>query len=127
MARSLAGATNGNVAVVKSMIGEMTDSTNQARAFGFVFVDLDCGVFDWATVGWVFGQAAEQYPAVFGREGTLGWEGCGKSFVLSALCGVSVYYDVQYRLGATCLEERCRVSLRRSRPPSKSSYHSSSS
>ena len=32
-ARSLAGFLNGNLGVVKTVLGEITDSTNRARAF----------------------------------------------------------------------------------------------
>ena len=34
-ARALSGALNGNVGVVKSMMGELTDETNVARAFAW--------------------------------------------------------------------------------------------
>jgi predicted MFS family arabinose efflux permease len=36
ISRALAGAINGNIAVVKSMMAEMTDETNQAQAFSFL-------------------------------------------------------------------------------------------
>jgi MFS family permease len=36
MARSLCGILNGNVGVAKSMIGEITDSTNEASGFSIV-------------------------------------------------------------------------------------------
>lgn len=36
LARGATGATNGNVAAVKSMVGEMTDESNQARAFSLL-------------------------------------------------------------------------------------------
>jgi MFS family permease len=35
-ARSLSGALNGNVAIFKSVIGESTDRSNAARAFGLL-------------------------------------------------------------------------------------------
>ena len=34
--RFLAGALNGNIGVIKSMLAEMTDETNMARAFAIV-------------------------------------------------------------------------------------------
>jgi len=34
--RALAGTLNGNVGVLKSAIGELTDETNMARAFSFL-------------------------------------------------------------------------------------------
>ncbi|CDW99044.1 hypothetical protein [Sporisorium scitamineum] len=36
LARSMAGATNGNVAIVKSVMGELTDRSNQAKAFSLL-------------------------------------------------------------------------------------------
>ena len=35
MTRALAGALSGNVVVLLSAVGDMTDETNQARAYGF--------------------------------------------------------------------------------------------
>ena len=35
ISRSLAGALNGNIGVVKSMLGELTDDTNVGRAFAY--------------------------------------------------------------------------------------------
>ena len=36
IARCLAGSLNGNVVVIKSMLGEITDDTNQGAAFAFL-------------------------------------------------------------------------------------------
>jgi hypothetical protein len=47
--RSLAGLLNGNVAVLKSMLGEVTDDTNAAQGFAFVPVVWSSG----STVGHV--------------------------------------------------------------------------
>lgn len=49
ISRSLAGALNGNIGVIKSMIGEMTDSTNVARAFAYQPIAWSTG----ATIGYV--------------------------------------------------------------------------
>ena len=35
ISRALNGALNGNIGVMKSMMGELTDETNIARAFAF--------------------------------------------------------------------------------------------
>jgi len=34
--RALSGAPNGNISAMKKMVAELTDETNQARAFGFM-------------------------------------------------------------------------------------------
>jgi len=36
VSRALSGALNGNAGVMKSMMAEITDETNQAQAFGFM-------------------------------------------------------------------------------------------
>ena len=36
VSRALSGALNGNVGVMKSMMAEITDETNQAQAFSFM-------------------------------------------------------------------------------------------
>jgi MFS family permease len=36
VSRCLGGALNGNVAVIKSMLAEITDSTNQGKAFSYL-------------------------------------------------------------------------------------------
>jgi MFS family permease len=36
LSRGLEGALNGNVGVIKSMLGEITDETNMAQAFAFI-------------------------------------------------------------------------------------------
>ena len=41
--RCLAGALNGNVAIYKATIGEMTDKTNSARAFSFISLTWSSG------------------------------------------------------------------------------------
>lgn len=36
ISRALSGALNGNIGVMKSMMAEITDETNQAQAFSFM-------------------------------------------------------------------------------------------
>lgn len=47
--RSLNGALNGNIGVIKSIMGEMTDETNVARAFAWQPLPWSTG----ATIGCV--------------------------------------------------------------------------
>ena len=47
--RSLNGALNGNIGVLKSMIAEITDSTNLAQAYGFLPISWSTG----GTLGYV--------------------------------------------------------------------------
>jgi len=49
--RSLSGLLNGNIGVVKTYLGEITDSTNQSRAFGLVGLVSGLGQIVGATLG----------------------------------------------------------------------------
>ena len=46
--RFIQGVANGNIGVTKSAMGELTDSTNMARAFGYIPLQWAAGV----TVGY---------------------------------------------------------------------------
>lgn len=50
ISRSLAGALNGNIGVIKSILGELTDETNVARAFAYQPIPWSSG----STIGYVF-------------------------------------------------------------------------
>jgi MFS family permease len=39
ISRSICGMLNGNTGVMKSMMGELTDSTNMAQAFGLIAIN----------------------------------------------------------------------------------------
>ena len=49
ISRSLVGLLNGNVGVLKSMLGEITDDTNAAQAFAFLPIVWSTG----STIGYV--------------------------------------------------------------------------
>jgi MFS family permease len=51
--RSLVGLLNGNVGVLKSMMGEITDETNVAQGFAFIPIVWSGG----ATIGYVSTRA----------------------------------------------------------------------
>ncbi|CDU24979.1 uncharacterized protein SPSC_04812 [Sporisorium scitamineum] len=69
LARSMAGATNGNVAIVKSVMGELTDRSNQAKAFSLLPLTWTVGCLIGPLLGGYLSRPAEQYPEVFGRGG----------------------------------------------------------
>ncbi|EIM82631.1 MFS general substrate transporter [Stereum hirsutum FP-91666 SS1] len=68
LARCIAGAMNGNVAVIKSMLAEITDDTNQARAFAFLPATWAIGATVGPLIGGYFSHPAERFPAIFGFE-----------------------------------------------------------
>ncbi|KAI0689432.1 MFS general substrate transporter [Cytidiella melzeri] len=64
-ARSLAGFFSGNVAVVHSVIAEMTDHTNQATAFPIYSICWPLGAVIGPLLGGSFSNPAEKYPTWF--------------------------------------------------------------
>ncbi|KAG0143425.1 hypothetical protein CROQUDRAFT_661218 [Cronartium quercuum f. sp. fusiforme G11] len=67
IARCLAGVMNGNVAVVKSVLAELTDDTNKARAFALLPMSGALGTIIGPMIGGYLAQPAEQYPELFGN------------------------------------------------------------
>ncbi|KZV87301.1 MFS general substrate transporter [Exidia glandulosa HHB12029] len=66
-ARMLAGGLAGNAAVIQSMLGELTDETNQARAFPLLGLCWNLGCIIGPLIGGALSEPATGYPAVFGR------------------------------------------------------------
>ncbi|KIN95393.1 hypothetical protein M404DRAFT_1007528 [Pisolithus tinctorius Marx 270] len=64
--RCLSGALNGNIGVMKSMIVEITDSTNLALACGFTPLAWFVGTTIGPLIGGLLERPAEKYPTVFG-------------------------------------------------------------
>lgn len=54
LARSLNGLFNGNIAILKAAIGEITDETNEARAFSLFPICLNTGIIIAAYIGGTF-------------------------------------------------------------------------
>ncbi|RKP07545.1 major facilitator superfamily domain-containing protein, partial [Thamnocephalis sphaerospora] len=65
--RVLAGLGNGNVAVLKSMVAEISDQTNQARAFSFIPMTYVLGSIVGPLIGGLLADPAQHYPDTFGR------------------------------------------------------------
>ncbi|CAG8557427.1 1999_t:CDS:10 [Ambispora gerdemannii] len=65
--RSLNGALNGNVGVAKSMLGEITDSTNKASAFSLFGLTWGLGCIR-PTIGGYLSHPADHFPSIFGNE-----------------------------------------------------------
>ncbi|KAF8513960.1 MFS general substrate transporter [Gautieria morchelliformis] len=67
VSRALSGALNGNAGVMKSMMAEMTDETNQAQAFSFLPLVFAAGVTVASFIGGSLSHPYERFPSVFGR------------------------------------------------------------
>ncbi|EJD05792.1 MFS general substrate transporter [Fomitiporia mediterranea MF3/22] len=66
LSRALAGLFSGNVAVMHSVLGEITDSSNQALAYPIYGLCWPLGVILGPLIGGTFANAAQKYPTWFG-------------------------------------------------------------
>ncbi|KAJ1564212.1 hypothetical protein HK096_009109, partial [Nowakowskiella sp. JEL0078] len=67
--RALSGLLNGNHGISKSMVGEITDKSNQSTAFAFRGVILTLGTISGPALGGLFSDPANQYPdSIFDNE-----------------------------------------------------------
>jgi len=67
VARCFAGIMNGNVAIVKCVLAEITDATNKARAFSLLPMSNAIGMILGPMIGGYLAQPTKQYPALFGN------------------------------------------------------------
>lgn len=63
--RCIAGALNGNVGVLKSVIGEITDNTNMAQAFALIPVAFTVGASIAPLYGGSLGRPHDYWPVLF--------------------------------------------------------------
>ena len=79
VARSLSGALNGNVAVIKASLGDITDESNSTEAFALYGLTWTVGIDHWVSmrhrtllillsnsIGGLFSHPYERMPSVFG-------------------------------------------------------------
>ncbi|PWZ01190.1 MFS general substrate transporter [Testicularia cyperi] len=106
IARALCGVLNANVAVVKSMMGEMTDVTNQAVAFAYLPMTWTIGCFIGPLLGGYLAKPAQQYPWLFGPGGSLYMHGLWQNFPYFLPCAISALITINSMiLAALFLEE----------------------
>ncbi|KDQ59084.1 hypothetical protein JAAARDRAFT_33814 [Jaapia argillacea MUCL 33604] len=65
ISRCLAGVLNGNIGVMKSMMGDLTDSTNMARAFAWMPIVWSAGLTIGPFIGGTFARPHTRWPTVF--------------------------------------------------------------
>ncbi|KAL0482931.1 hypothetical protein AKO1_010370 [Acrasis kona] len=66
--RMLLGALNGNVGVCKTYIGEVTDKTNQAKAFSYVGMSFSTSLIAGPLIGGFLSRPVTQYPNLFKQD-----------------------------------------------------------
>ncbi|KAF7368882.1 MFS general substrate transporter [Mycena venus] len=67
VSRSLAGLLNGNVGVIKSMMGELSDSSNIAQVMSLMPVVWSTGATVGPIIGGLLANPYDQFPNTFGR------------------------------------------------------------
>ncbi|KAH9919880.1 MFS general substrate transporter [Amylocystis lapponica] len=67
LSRCLNGALNGNVGVLKSMMAEITDSTNIAKAYSYLPISWLLGSTLGPLIGGSLSRPQEQFPNLFGQ------------------------------------------------------------
>lgn len=65
-ARCVGGLISGNIAVIHSVVGEITDSTNQAMAIPIYALMWPIGSVVGPLIGGTFSHAASKYPSLLG-------------------------------------------------------------
>ncbi|KAF8607067.1 MFS general substrate transporter, partial [Ceratobasidium sp. AG-I] len=68
VSRTLSGVLNGNVAVIKSVLGEITDESNQGAAFVYLPLCWSLGslIASYPILGGFLSHPSERYPSIFG-------------------------------------------------------------
>ncbi|GBE88221.1 MFS general substrate transporter [Sparassis crispa] len=67
VSRCLNGALNGNIGVLKSMVAEITDSTNLAEAYSYLPLSWLTGATMGPMIGGSLSRPHERFPSVFGH------------------------------------------------------------
>ncbi|KAH7921287.1 MFS general substrate transporter [Leucogyrophana mollusca] len=65
ISRCICGMLNGNIGVMKSMMGELTDSTNMARGFSFIPIVWCAGGTIGPFMGGVLARPHDRFPELF--------------------------------------------------------------
>ncbi|OAX37241.1 MFS multidrug-resistance DHA1 sub-family [Rhizopogon vinicolor AM-OR11-026] len=67
LSRVLNGALNGNISVIKSMVVEITDSTNLAQAYAYMPIAWSSGGILGPLIGGSLSRPADRFPNTFGH------------------------------------------------------------
>ncbi|KAF9219620.1 MFS general substrate transporter [Gyrodon lividus] len=66
VSRCITGALNGNIGVMKSMLGELTDSTNMAQGFALLPISWSLGITLGPVIGGTLSRPQDNFPHLFG-------------------------------------------------------------
>ncbi|KAI0736958.1 MFS general substrate transporter [Fomitopsis betulina] len=105
LARCVAGIFSGNIAVIHSVLGELTDETNQAVAFPIYGLFWPLGAIIGPLLGGTFSNPAERFPNMFNYQFLEEYPYFLPCFVagfLSILAALLVYLFLDETLPAKC-------------------------
>lgn len=89
--RFINGLTNGTLGVVKTYLGELTDSTNRVKTFSYFGIANGIGSIIGSFIGGISAQPAKSFPSVFSNEGIFG----AYPYLLpNLICGFSILVNV---------------------------------
>ncbi|KIJ65124.1 hypothetical protein HYDPIDRAFT_111019 [Hydnomerulius pinastri MD-312] len=95
LSRCFNGALNGNIGVMRSMIAEITDSTNVAEAFAYLPFTWSAGTTLGPLIGGSLSHPAERFPSLFGNLDFFKeypyFLPCAVPATVSALCWATTY------------------------------------
>ncbi|KAG8989398.1 hypothetical protein FRB90_002252 [Tulasnella sp. 427] len=128
LGRAMAGALSGNVAVVSSIIGEITDKTNQAQAFPLTGAFWCIGAIIGPLIGGTLSHPAERYPELFGSYEILKdkpyFLACFVSSLFTLFSIAVAYFFLEETLPSKVLENKLKAAAKADllRSPCASSY-----
>ncbi|TFK47990.1 MFS general substrate transporter [Heliocybe sulcata] len=122
LSRGLSGAVNGNIGVLKSMIAEITDESNQARAWSLAPVVFASGATLAPIIGGGLAHPAERFPSLFS-----GWQ-FFKTYPYFLPCLVSALFPFSaFFVAGTLLKETLPSRTKYAKPTSTTDVASSTS
>ncbi|KAI6042028.1 major facilitator superfamily domain-containing protein [Pisolithus marmoratus] len=96
LSRCLNGALNGNIGILKSMVAEITDPTNIARACSLMPLTWFFGATIGSLIGGILEHPAEKFPAIFGNSTFLKtypyFLPCSVSAAFAVICWLVAYF-----------------------------------
>ncbi|KAK7691033.1 hypothetical protein QCA50_006136 [Cerrena zonata] len=98
LSRCLVGMLNGNTGVMKSMMGEITDSTNMAQAFALLPIVWSCGSSIGPMIGGYLARPHDRWPNLFSGRFWVEYPyflPCAASAAFSAYVFVHTYFFLQ--------------------------------